>query len=81
MAVGSYINNKTGTYRPLAERLDGSAWSVVHDTLFLPLAGAPTPFFSSEFSDVDCPATTTGVRSSVMSATTTLSRGVFAYEA
>lgn len=55
VAVGSYINNKTGTYRPLAERLDGSAWSVVPAPV-PPHGGGATG--NSEFSDVDCPATT-----------------------
>jgi hypothetical protein len=55
VAVGNYVSDKTDTYRPLAERLAGSTWSV------LP---APVPPHGrgatggSEFTGVDCPATT-----------------------
>jgi len=50
VAVGRYVN-KAGTFRLLAERLTGSAWSVL---------ATPTPPHAgdSEFTAVDCPTTT-----------------------
>jgi hypothetical protein len=48
IAVGNYVDTRTGQYRPLAERFDGSAWSV------LP---APDPYGAagnSEFTGIDC---------------------------
>jgi hypothetical protein len=53
VAVGGFVNSVTGQYRPLAERLDGSTWSVVP---------APDPRGSagnSEFTGIDCTAPTT----------------------
>jgi hypothetical protein len=48
LAVGNYIDSKSDSYRTLAERLDGTAWSVVP---------SPDPHGASgnsEFSGVDC---------------------------
>ena len=50
--MGNYIENKADTYRPLAERLNGSTWSLV---------STPAPMGAngnSEFTDIDCPAPT-----------------------
>jgi hypothetical protein len=50
VAVGNYIENKTDSYRPLAERLNGSTWSLIP---------APAPMGAngnSEFTGIDCPA-------------------------
>ena len=50
VAVGNYIDSKTGQYRPLAERLAGHTWSVVP---------APDPHGASgnsEFTGIDCAA-------------------------
>ncbi len=50
VAVGNYIDSKTGQYRPLAERLTGHTWSVVP---------APDPrgaSGNSEFTGIDCAA-------------------------
>ena len=55
VAVGSYVDNKSGTYRPLAERLNGSAWSVL-PTPVPPHGGGATD--ASEFTGVDCPTAT-----------------------
>jgi hypothetical protein len=49
VAVGNYIENKTDTYRPLVERLNGSTWSLIP---------APAPMGASgdsEFTGIDCP--------------------------
>jgi hypothetical protein len=51
VAVGSFIDDRTDTYRPLAERLDGSAWTVV-PTPVPPHGGGATG--NSEFTDLDC---------------------------
>ena len=55
VAVGGYVSDKTGTYRPLAERLTGSAWSVVPAPV-PPHGGGTTG--NSEFTGVDCPTAT-----------------------
>ncbi len=55
VAVGSYVDNKSGTYRPLAERLNGSTWSVLRAPV-PPHGGGATD--ASEFTGVDCPTTT-----------------------
>lgn len=54
VAVGNYIDNKTDTYRPLAEKLDESTWSVVPAPV--PPHGSGTG--DSEFTGVDCSTTT-----------------------
>jgi hypothetical protein len=52
VAVGNYFDNNSDSYRPLAERLDGSKWSVIP---------APVPphgggsYGDSEFTAVACP--------------------------
>lgn len=55
VAVGNYVGNKTDTYRPLAEQLAGSTWSVL-PTPVPPHGGGATG--NSEFTGVDCPTTT-----------------------
>jgi hypothetical protein len=52
IAVGDYVDTKTGQYRPLAERFDGSAWSVL---------SAPNPYGASgnsQFTGIACPTST-----------------------
>lgn len=51
VAVGNYIDNKTDTYRPLAEQLDGSTWSVMP----APVPPHGSGIGNSEFTGVDCP--------------------------
>lgn len=75
VAVGSYINNKTGTYRPLAERLAGSTWSAVPAPV-PPHGGGATG--NSEFTGVDCPAATVCEVVGVVAFNDTL-QNVFAY--
>lgn len=48
VAVGNYLDAKTDTYRPLAERLDGQAWSLV------PSPDPRGPSANSEFTGVAC---------------------------
>jgi hypothetical protein len=55
VAVGNYISNKSDTYRPLAEQLQGSTWSVIPAPV-PPHGGGGTG--NSEFTGVDCPITT-----------------------
>jgi hypothetical protein len=55
VAVGNYVHNKTDTNRPLVEQLHGSTWSVVPAPV-PPHGGGATGY--SEFTGVDCPATT-----------------------
>jgi hypothetical protein len=51
LAVGNYVT-KSGKYRLLADRLNGSTWSV------LPAPVPPHGGSASEFTSVDCPTTT-----------------------
>ncbi len=51
VAVGKYIDNKTDTYRTLAEHLDGSTWSVTP----APIPPHGSGIANSEFTGVDCP--------------------------
>lgn len=50
VAVGNYIDTRTDTYRPLAERLDGRTWSV------LPAPDPRGASGNSEFTGIDCTA-------------------------
>jgi hypothetical protein len=52
VAVGNYIDNKTDTYRPLTEQMEGSTWSVV-PTPVPPIGGHTIS--NSRFTDIDCP--------------------------
>jgi hypothetical protein len=53
VTVGNYIENKTDTYRPLAEQMENSTWSVV-PTPVPPIGG--NTIANSRFIDIDCPA-------------------------
>jgi len=72
VAVGNYIDSKTDTYRPMAERLDGHTWSVVP---------APDPrgaSANSEFTGVDCATPTVCEVVGIVGYNDTL-QSVFAY--
>jgi putative hemolysin len=53
VAVGYYYKGTSSTYRPLAERLSGSTWSVLRMPV-PPHGGGATS--ASQFTGVDCPA-------------------------
>jgi hypothetical protein len=55
-AVGNYYDNKTGAYRPLAEQLAGSTWSVLATPN--PPHGGGAGSGGSEFDGVACTTTT-----------------------
>jgi hypothetical protein len=55
VAVGNFIDDKTDTVRPLAERLGGGTWTMVPAPV-PPHGGGATG--NSEFTDVDCPTAT-----------------------
>jgi len=75
VAVGNYISDKTDTYRPLAEQLHGSTWSVVPAPV-PPHGGGATG--NSEFTGVGCPTTTACEVVGNVGYNDTL-QGVFAY--
>jgi hypothetical protein len=75
VAVGNYLNNKTDTVRPLAERLDGSAWSVIPTPIPPHGRGATA---NSEFTSVACPATALCEVVGIVGYNDTL-QGVFGY--
>ncbi len=73
VAVGNYVDSETDTYRPLAERLEGSKWSVIP---------APDPrgaSGNSEFTGVDCATPTVCETVGNVSYNDTL-QAVFAYD-
>jgi hypothetical protein len=53
VAVGNYIDDKSDTYRPLAEQLGGSTWAVV-PTPAPPIGGGTIA--DSRFTDIACPS-------------------------
>ncbi len=53
VAVGNYIKTSTDTYRPLAEKLAGSTWSVLRT----PVPPHGLGLGNSEFTGVSCPTT------------------------
>ena len=75
VAVGNYLNNNSGTVRPLAERLNGSTWSVI-PTPIPPHGGGATG--NSEFTGIYCPTTTLCEVVGIVGYNDTL-QGVFAY--
>jgi hypothetical protein len=75
VAVGGYIYNKAGTYRPLAEQLNGSMWSVAPAPV-PPHGGGTTG--NSELTGVDCPTATLCEVVGIVAYNDTL-QSVFAY--
>jgi hypothetical protein len=75
VAVGDFIDNRTDTFRPLAERLDGSKWSLI-PTPVPPHGEGATG--NSAFTGVDCPTATQCEVVGIVAYNDTL-QSVFAY--